>query len=454
MKIGLCVAAAALAGVAGSAAAQSVSPAAFVSNNGNLRGSITSYRVNSDGTLTLVQDLVTGERPSGGAYVNGTNAYSISISPNGKYVAVSHATGLTNEMVTVVRVNADATLTPYTTFPVPDSPLDLLWLGDDALAVTETRSSGTNFVRVYRFNEAAGTFTQFDSEVVPGFCSSLALSADGNWLVANQSPLGGSATVHSFRVNADRSLTYASGASFSGYALGLCFGPNDGAVYACAGSLGNWITGYGFNADTGQLSYLAGTPYAVPGSSPKQAVLSPSGTKMLVGYGSDGAVRSFTVDPENGDIAATGHLFDVGIQGSLGAIATLLVQGAGGPLELALFTDRETYDGTGRGLCSFVIEADGSLTQKSLRVDGGGIAPNDVVAWAGVAGGGGGCGTADFDGDGDTATDADIEAFFACLAGNCCATCWSGGADFDGDGDTATDADIEAFFRVLAGGEC
>ena len=64
-----------------------------------------------------------------------------------------------------------------------------------------------------------------------------------------------------------------------------------------------------------------------------------------------------------------------------------------------------------------------------------------------------GC-TADFDGDGDIATDADIEAFFACLAGNCCPTCSPRGADFDGDGDTATDADIEAFFRVLAGGAC
>jgi hypothetical protein len=64
------------------------------------------------------------------------------------------------------------------------------------------------------------------------------------------------------------------------------------------------------------------------------------------------------------------------------------------------------------------------------------------------------CGTADFDGDGDTGTDADIEAFFACLAGNCCPTCWHLGADFDGDGDTGTDGDIEAFFRVLAGSPC
>jgi len=64
------------------------------------------------------------------------------------------------------------------------------------------------------------------------------------------------------------------------------------------------------------------------------------------------------------------------------------------------------------------------------------------------------CGTADFDGDGDTGTDLDIEAFFACLGGNCCATCFPGGADFNGDGDTGTDLDIEAFFRVLGGLPC
>jgi hypothetical protein len=62
------------------------------------------------------------------------------------------------------------------------------------------------------------------------------------------------------------------------------------------------------------------------------------------------------------------------------------------------------------------------------------------------------CGSADFNGDGDIGTDADIEAFFACLAGSCCPTC--GSADFNGDGDIGTDADIEAFFRVLAGGTC
>ena len=64
------------------------------------------------------------------------------------------------------------------------------------------------------------------------------------------------------------------------------------------------------------------------------------------------------------------------------------------------------------------------------------------------------CGTADFNGDTDFGTDQDIEAFFACLAGVCCPSCFPGGADFNSDGDYGTDQDIEAFFRVLAGGNC
>jgi hypothetical protein len=62
------------------------------------------------------------------------------------------------------------------------------------------------------------------------------------------------------------------------------------------------------------------------------------------------------------------------------------------------------------------------------------------------------CGSADYNADGDTGTDQDIEAFFLCLAGNCCANC--GSTDFNRDGDFGTDQDIEAFFRVLGGGNC
>jgi hypothetical protein len=64
------------------------------------------------------------------------------------------------------------------------------------------------------------------------------------------------------------------------------------------------------------------------------------------------------------------------------------------------------------------------------------------------------CGSADFNCDGDVGTDADIEAFFACLAGNCPTWPCTNSADFNRDGDVGTDADIESFFRVLSGGAC
>ena len=59
--------------------------------------------------------------------------------------------------------------------------------------------------------------------------------------------------------------------------------------------------------------------------------------------------------------------------------------------------------------------------------------------------------TSDYNNDGDHGTDQDIEAFFRCLAGNCCTRCTP---DFNNDGDHGTDQDIESFFRVLAGGNC
>lgn len=57
-------------------------------------------------------------------------------------------------------------------------------------------------------------------------------------------------------------------------------------------------------------------------------------------------------------------------------------------------------------------------------------------------------GPADYNCDGDAGTDADIEAFWSCLAGNCCPHCT---ADFNQDGDSGTDADIAAFYAALGG---
>jgi hypothetical protein len=64
------------------------------------------------------------------------------------------------------------------------------------------------------------------------------------------------------------------------------------------------------------------------------------------------------------------------------------------------------------------------------------------------------CESVDFNCDGDVGTDADIDAFFACIAGACPASPCENTSDFNNDGDSGTDADIEAFFSVLAGNPC
>jgi hypothetical protein len=93
--------------------------------------------------------------------------------------------------------------------------------------------------------------------------------------------------------------------------------------------------------------------------------------------------------------------------------------------------------------------------QQSLSPPGGYSPQGQDVAFVLIGTTGApGCGSADFDCDGDVGTDADIEAFFACLGGNCPAPPCTSNADFNGDGDVGTDADIEAFFRVLGGGTC
>jgi probable HAF family extracellular repeat protein len=103
----------------------------------------------------------------------------------------------------------------------------------------------------------------------------------------------------------------------------------------------------------------------------------------------------------------------------------------------------------GVDLTGWTLTSVNATTPDGLTLVGNGLHNGHLEGWIATIPR---CGSADFDRDGTTGTDADIEAFFACLAGNCCASC--GTADFNGDSDVGTDADIESFFRVLAGGSC
>lgn len=140
-----------------------------------------------------------------------------------------------------------------------------------------------------------------------------------------------------------------------------------------------------------------------------------------------GPARVYRVDPANGAVLRV-----LTTTTALGRSAGMTLRGNG---ELLIVEGEE--GGTG-GLYRFSL---GELVRIGTTGTGlAGLAPTEGPV----------CGFADYDGDGDLG-DRDIEAFFQCLAGRCCATCFPGGTDMDGDGDAGTDADIEAFFRLMAG---
>lgn len=361
----------ALAGAAAPALAQSVQRAAFVANNGNLEGSITSFTFNPDGSPRFVAKVVTGSTPSTSMPVPGTNAYGIGLSPDGVHLAVSHATASTTvEQVSVFRVNPDATLSPAGVFTTPDSPLDCEWIANDVLVCTRTRTSGTNEIVVYRYTESPPSLVEIDREIAGAFCSSVVVTPDRSFLYAADST---GFTLYAFRINAGGTLDSVGTFSTGGvYPLQPGISRDGLRLYAGGGisSGGNKIPAFAITPATGALASLPNAPYLSPGSSPKLAVASADDRFVFIGHGTDATCRSFAVNAATGELTPTGFLFDTGIQGSLGDAAVLG--------NLLLITDN--FDGP-TGFYSFTIQSDGNFTMNGGLVSTQGTAPRAIAAW-------------------------------------------------------------------------
>ncbi|HWB21206.1 MAG TPA: beta-propeller fold lactonase family protein [Phycisphaerales bacterium] len=381
-----------------SAFGQSAQRAVFTANNGNLEGSVTSYTFNPDNSLHFVQKFVTGSTPNSQTYNAGTNAQSISISPDGRYLCTGHGTSSTTvEQLTIIRVNPDATMSAFATFTTPDSPLDVQWITNNYLAATKTVVSGGSQVLVYRFDDApTPTLTQIDAESTGSFSTTLALHPSGQYLYAMDST-GNSVSAFAINTAANNSgfLTlinfYFNGST---YPLGLGISPDGTRLYSAGGisSGGHAVSGWTIDTGTGVLTPMVNTPYTSPGSSPKQVVVSSDNKFAFVGHGTDSTVRSFEINQATGELTSTGFSYDVGFQGSLGEIAILD--------NLILMGDRDTIDDGVKGLRCFTIGSDGSMTENGTIVDTQGtVGPNALAVWkpkavcvADIAGGKGGGG--------------------------------------------------------------
>ncbi len=369
----ICAASCVLA-LAGCALGQASFRAVFVGNNGNLEGSVTTYRVNPDNSVSVVAKYVTGSRPNTQTPEPGTNVAAIALRPDGRFIAAIHATeAVSAERITMLRVNADGTLSPPAgpgsgLFLTPDAPLDGEWLNNEFLAVLDT---GDGVLYIYRYNEALNTLTLVGNGLTGGFTSTLAVHPSRNFIVTQEST---GRTVRLFPVNPTTGVVGApSISSFGQYSLGVGLSPDGARAYGGGGISGNVVTAYSIDAGAGTIAPLPGAPFPSPGSSPKQVAVTSDNNFALVAHGTDATVRVLSIDQDTGALTATPFFFDVGFQGSLGEIA---VSGA-----QMFVTDRDTISDGVRGLRSFTVNPDGSLTQNGTIVDSTGITPNSIQTW-------------------------------------------------------------------------
>lgn len=338
---------------------QAAGRALFVANNGNLEGSITSFAINADGTLTFV-----------GEYPANTNPYSIALSPDGRLLAVGRASGDEDfEEFRIFRVHEDATLEEAFLGLVHDSPLDVLWLSNDVFAVTETQLGGS-FVHTYRYDEVANTIDELDVEDTGSFNAYLAFHPARPYLYTQDSTFN---VIERFLIHEDGTLEWMEATGTPAYPLHLNITHDGSKLYAGGGISfgGDKIIGYAL-AEDGSLTELPGSPFISPGESPAYSAISSDDAFLFMGHGTDATVRSFAIG-EDGALTSLGYSFDVGLQGSIGSLVVLD--------EFLFVTDDWTAIDGIAGVYSFAVQPDGSFVQIGDIADTQGSTPESMVAW-------------------------------------------------------------------------
>ncbi len=343
------------------APAQTSTPAVFVVNN--VSDEITPYHVLADGTLEYV-----------GSYTTSDGPMVVALSPDGRYLAVTHGTqNEIDEVLQIFEVGTDASLSMVLSTLVPNAPMAAQWLTNDILAVTETNFGGDNFVHVYEFSSDPYALTLIDSEDTGGFNTYLVLHPAGKYLYAQDSLYN---TIHWLSVQQDGTLLLDGSLGTGGvYPLKLAITHGGEYLYAAGGISqgGHNVLGFQISGD-GSLTALAGSPFQSPGQSPAYVSCSGDDNYLFVGHGTDATVRSFAID-ENGGLTSTGYSFDVGLQGTVGDVKT---HG-----DLLFVTDESTAIDGIKGIYSFQVHPNGSFSVIGDIYDTGGTRPEYIAVWPG-----------------------------------------------------------------------
>lgn len=341
----------------------------FVANNGNLEGSVSAMAVHPDGTLALINRIVTGTRPNLQTPCPGCNAYAASLTPDGAYLATGHASGdNVPEQITIFRVNPDGSIGLAGAFSVPGTPSDVAWLTNELLAANR---SDTQRVALYRYDRVANTLLEQSTAPAGSFTFYVAAHPSGHYLYVNDS--GAASTLLAFRVEANNTLTLIDSEPTSVYNLELAVSHDGKKLYA-AGGITYVISGWNIQPD-GTLAPMVTSPFASPASaSPSNVAFTPDDKFLLIGHGTDATIRSATIEPVTGDVRYTGFSYDMGLQGTLGDEKALD--------DLVFVSDNSTAIDGVSGVRSFTLGADGSFTENGTIVATGGIAPRAIAVWA------------------------------------------------------------------------
>ncbi|MBX3359349.1 MAG: beta-propeller fold lactonase family protein [Phycisphaeraceae bacterium] len=279
-------------------------------------GTVASLRVNPDGTLTLL-----------GNADSGPWTQSLALSPSGRWLAAAAGTSATQfEEVRLFRVNADASLTLHHQALVPDSPLAMVWITDDLIAITATQLGGSS-VGIYRWNPDAPSLLQRDRKSTGSFNSALAYHPSRPYLYTQNSQT--SLEVRQWLISFDDAtygmLTDAGATPLAHYPLNIITTGTGEFMYAGGGISGDRhaILGFGLDTDGQPPVAIPGSPFTSPGNSPAYLASNGDDRFVLVGHGTDATLRSFEAS-STGVLTSTGNSFLVqNLQGAIGEVASL-----------------------------------------------------------------------------------------------------------------------------------
>jgi 6-phosphogluconolactonase (cycloisomerase 2 family) len=343
------------------ALAQSTAPALFIGHYHTTTAGVSSFLIDpADGTVQFVQRVPTGQWTS-----------AIALSPDGRHLAAAHrGTTVGSRDISIFRVNPDATLTLAGSGLAPESVMTMAWVSDHVLAIARTNEFNSG-VGTYHFNEATGTLSHISIRASGQFTQSIVYIEP--YLYSN-SPLGTSSRIMRWSLGPTGILTFEEEIDTGIMALNMAAnhiragGPH---LYGAGGISGNRIAGLSVGE---VMNWLPGAPYASPGQSPSQVVLTRDDQFLFAAHGTDDTVRSFAIAPD-GSLTSLGYTFSLApTTGSVGNIATYASQ-AGQTLYV---TDKWI---TAAAIHIFRVNPDGSFAQiQAVPESGGGRRPEGGIA--------------------------------------------------------------------------